>query len=85
MTRYTPERGYGLDLSGPEPVWRGKRPRWSRSFAAKGYIINRRSRHMDRIDAERQGMPLWLPRYRIDEYVQRGLIDRDSEVWSAKC
>ena len=29
MIRYTPERGYGLDLSGPEPVWRGKRQGWN--------------------------------------------------------
>ena len=37
MTRYTPERGYGLDLSGPEPVWRGKRPGWNWRFSADAY------------------------------------------------
>ena len=78
MTRYTPERGYGLDLSGPEPVWRGKTPGWNRSLSILRWRSNaagRRPWGVDRIRIERQGRPVWIPRYRIDDYIKRGLID----------
>jgi hypothetical protein len=76
MTRYTPERGWGLDLSGPEPVWRGKRPGWSRNSAAESYSKNRKKHtHRIALDMHRENLPIWIPRYRIDDYIKRGLID----------
>ena len=77
MTRYTPERGYGLDLSGPEPVWRGKRPGWDWRFAGDGYGAMYGLAHdpPDRVEIAHGGLRVWIPRYRIDDYIKRGLID----------
>lgn len=80
MIRYTPERGYGLDLSGPEPVWRGERPGWSGLAADMGLTRNpvKDRRRTVEINIARYPSRPWhaeIPRYRIDEYIKRGLID----------
>lgn len=74
MTRYTPERGYGLDLSGPEPVWRGKRPRWSENAAMDGWG-KRPRQDVYPLRTIRGGVFVRIPHHRIDEYIRRGLID----------
>ena len=80
MTRYTPERGYGLDLSGPEPVWRGKRQRWSDLAADMGLTRNpvKDLWRTVEINIARYPSRPWyieIPRYRIDDYIKKGLID----------
>ena len=74
-TRYTPERGYGLDLSGPEPVWRGKGPGWNWKAAMDGW-----HRRFDEplpgvIEVDREWSRAFIRRPRIDDYIKRGLID----------
>ena len=74
MTRYTPERGYGLDLSGPEPVWRGKKRRWNKEAGLEGWAKHRRrERHL--LTMVRRGFFVRIPRHRIDDYIKKGLID----------
>ena len=85
MTRYTSERGYGLDLSGPEPVWRGRKRRWTVLLSAK-WLARRRddpSRHRAHPSGLTYGgrQTRWgvyyphFPRHRIDDYIKKGLID----------
>lgn len=74
MTRCTPERGYGLDLSGPEPVWRGKRPGWNEKAAGAGFW-RLLQLYPSVFELVHRNIHAYVPRYRIDEYIKRGLID----------
>ena len=73
-TRYTPERGYGLDLSGLEPVWRGKRPGWNKEAASSGWDRHPRQDVYPLLKI-RGSFAIRIPRYRIDDYIKKGLID----------
>ena len=74
MTRYTPERGYGLDLSGPEPVWRGNKRKWNEKAASRGWGRRPRQDLYPLLEI-RESFATRIPRYRIDDYIRRGLID----------
>lgn len=75
MIRYTPERGYGLDLSGPEPVWRGKRRRWNWKAAMDGWNRRFDEPPPGAIEVDREWSRAFIRRPRIDDYIKKGLID----------